>query len=202
MAARKKAAARTERRLALVMDTETTGLIENGSLALDRQPEIIEFCGLLADLSTGKVVDELDVLIRPSRPLEDRPSVVRGKAGKKSITEITGITNEMLNGRPTFAEASDGIFKMVEGAPLVIAQNASFDKEMLDIEAARLGLQLEWPPLLCSIEQTVHLRGYRLALGDLHEHLLGKKFEGAHRARADVEALLRCLVELCRRGDI
>jgi hypothetical protein len=56
--------------------------------------------------------------------------------------------------------------------------------------------------VICTIEQSVHYTGYRMNLGDLHQHLLGEKFSGAHRAREDVEALLRVCVEMRLRGDL
>jgi len=49
------------------------------------------------------------------------------------------------------------------------------------------------------VEQTQHLKGHRLSLGDLHDLLLGERFSGAHRARADVMALARCVSEMIRR---
>jgi DNA polymerase III epsilon subunit-like protein len=186
-------------RLAVVYDTETTGLIMNRSMPLERLPEVIEFYGVLADLNSGKKKDEFHTLIKPSRPLSPMPVDFKSK---KTITDITGITNDMLKLAPSFREVSGRIFKFLEEAPLVIAQNASFDRDIIDIEAERLGLELEWPPIICTIEQTVHLKGYRLSLSALHEHLFGKAFSGAHRAKADTEALVRCCVELVKRGEL
>lgn len=186
-------------RLAFVYDTETTGLIENRSMPLDRLPEVIEFYGETIDLNSGRKLDEYHTLIKPAKPLSPMPVDFKSK---KTITDITGITNEMLKNAPLFKGVSEKIFSLIESAPLVIAQNASFDRDMLDIEAERLSLRIEWPPVICSIEQTVHLKGYRLGLGALHELLFGKTFSGAHRAKADVEALSRCCVELAKRGEL
>lgn len=183
---------------ALVLDTETTGLIDNRSVGLNRLPEVIEFYGALADLASGEVLSELHHLIKPSRPLSDVPE---GK-GKKTITQITGISNDMLKDAKPFEAVAGLIFDYVERAPLVIAQNASFDKEMLDIEAERIGRTIKWPPVLCLIEQTIHLKGFRLKLSDLHQLLVGEPFTGAHRAKADTMALLRCCVVLHKRGDL
>lgn len=189
--------------IALLLDTETTGLIENRSMASDRWPEIIEFYGLLADLrGRGRKKKDLHRMIRPQRLLQEETIRTATGRKKRGITEITGISNEMLAGAPSFAEVADDVIGFVEKAPLVIAHNASFDKEMLDMEAERLGRKIAWPPVLCSIEQSIHYKGYRLNLADLHEHLFGEKFSGAHRAEADVGALMRCCVEMHRRGDI
>jgi DNA polymerase-3 subunit alpha len=108
----------------------------------------------------------------------------------------------MLTNVPTFTKVADRIIAMIEGAPLVISHNASFDQEVLDIEAARLGRQIHWPRLLCTVEQTVHLTGKRLTLTDLHNLLFEEKFADAHRAKADTQALIRCCRELVRRGEL
>lgn len=184
--------------LALLIDTETTGLVENRSMPLDRQPEIIEFYGVLADLDKkSKKRSVLHCLIKPSRPIPTE----EGK-GKKNIEKLTGITNDMVKDCPSFQDEFDKILTFIEAAPMVIAQNMSFDKDMLDIEFERLGITLKWPPLICTVEQSIHYLGRRLTLADLHEHLLGERFSGAHRAEADTEALLRCAIAMRKRGDL
>jgi DNA polymerase III epsilon subunit-like protein len=84
----------------------------------------------------------------------------------------------------------------------VIAHNLSYDRDMLNIEFQRLGHFIAWPPGLCTVEQSVHYKGYRLNLTGLHEYLFGQPFAGAHRARPDVEALTRCCVEMFKRRDL
>ena len=176
--------------IALIFDTETSGLIKNHSIRLERQSSIIEFYACLVDLATGELKSELDLLIRP-------PGVLEAK-----ITKITGLTNEMLAGAPAFCDVAADIKKEIESAPVVVAHNLSFDREMVDLEFERLGENVEWPRQICTVEQTLHIKGFRLSLGALHEELFGEKFVGAHRARVDVAALTRCCVELHRRGDI
>ena len=177
--------------IACVFDTETTGLVENRTMTLTKQPEIIEFYGCVADLATGAIIDELDFLICPSRlPLPDK------------IVKITGIGDADLDGKPSFKDVSPQIFSMLEQAPLVIAHNASFDRDMVEIESERLGVQIKWPRLVCTVEATIAVKGYRLTLSALHEELFGEPFKGAHRAKADVAALLRCCVELHKRDMI
>lgn len=189
--------------IVLIHDTETTGLIANRSMALDRQPEVIEYYGVLVDLDRkGKMLSHIHHMIRPARALVmERATDGRGK-GKKTITEITGIDNAMLENKPPFSRVAREIFGYMEAAPLIIAQNASFDRDVLDAEADRLKVKIKWPQTICSIEQSIHYKGYRLNLGDLHEHLLGERFPGAHRATEDVEALLHCCVEMRKRGDL
>lgn len=192
---------------AFLFDTETTGLIANHTVKLDLQPSVIEFYGCLADLKTGEIESDYNTFIKPPKPLSDKPNF----GEKKTITQITGITNEMLLGAPSFNDVASDIKRVLECAPVVIAHNMSFDREMIDIEFERIHGKISWPHSLCTVEQTTHIaqtvrlptmRSSRFTLSNLHQYLFDEPFEGAHRARADVAALLRCCVELHKREVI
>ena len=175
----------------LLLDCETTGLIENRTVRASLLPEVIELYACIADTSSMEVKEEINELIKPKKlPLEP------------VITKITGITNRMLEDKLPFETYAESFREMVERADRVIAHNCSFDAEVLEIEFQRLGLTIKWPELVCTVEMSLHYKGYRLSLSALHEHLFGEKFEGAHRAKADVMALLRCASEMDRRGDL
>lgn len=181
---------------AVLFDTETTGLVRNRTLKLDQQPEIIEIYCCVADLKKGRISKELDTLIKPSKPLLDKPL----PGDKKTITQITGITNEMLETAKPFKDHVKSISAILHAAPIVIAHNASFDKDMIEIELERCGIKdFKWPKLLCTVEQTIHMKGFRLSMTALYQELFGETFSGAHRAKEDVAALLRCCVELHKR---
>lgn len=174
--------------LALCFDTETTGLVDNRTLRLEKQAEIIEFYAALVNLQTGEILEELDTLIKPKNKIYAK------------ITGITGITNGMVADALPFAAHAQRIKSIIERAPLVIAHNLSFDKDIVDIEFERMDGKVQWPDGLCTVEQTEYIRGFRMSLGMLYEHLFGEKFLGAHRAKVDVAAHIRCCVELHRRG--
>ncbi len=177
---------------ALVIDTETTGLITNATIKDAWLPEICEVYAALVDFADDGscvILDELNELIKPTNPI-----VEDSKSGS-----IHGITNAMVRDAPSFRAVLPRLKKMIEEAPVVMAHNATFDREAIDIEARRAGATMNWPRMICTIEQTMGLRGYRMTLGDLHEELIGMKFEGAHRAKVDVAALIRCVGELVRR---
>lgn len=175
---------------AICFDTETDGLVINRTLRLEKQPEIIEFYACVADLSTGAIGAEVHRLCKPKTPIDEK-----GKAHK-----AVGLTNAMLADEQPFAAYADEVKAFMEQGLPVIAHNVSFDVEMVDIELERLGKKLAWPPCICTVEQTVHVKGYRMSMNDLHEYLFGERFEGAHRANIDVAALVRCATELYRRG--
>ena len=175
---------------ALLVDTETTGLIDNHLIPIDKQPRIIEFYGCLADLETGEILSELELLIKPPSPLTEE------------ITRITGITDELLADAQPFANHAARIKECLETAPCIMAHNASFDVEMIDIEFERMGQKVAWPRVICTVEQTLHLSGFRLNLAGLHTHLFGEGFPAAHRARNDVMAMFRCCCELYKREEL
>lgn len=164
-----------------VFDNETTGLLSSGLIELDKQPEVIEFMAVKMNLGPNDRIKEYEYLIKPVKEI---PS---------EIIEITHITNEMVENELPFAAYLNDIKDALEECDAVIAHNLAFDKEIIDIEMRRCGVEIKWPRLICTVEQSMTLRGYRLSLSDLHFALLEKKFEGAHRARNDVEALVRCV---------
>lgn len=173
-----------------MLDTETTGLIDNMLLAGDSQPWVIEYYGLLVDLVTGDEIREDWHMVKPAA----------ADALTPKITGITGITHDMVAAAPYFSRVAPAIRQAIETAPIVLAHNLSYDRDVLDIEFGRLGEKLNWPKRkICTIEQTIHVKGHRLSMSALYEYLFGESFAGAHRARVDVQALKKCCVELYRR---
>lgn len=175
---------------ALIMDTETTGLVDNHTLKLDKQPEVIEFYGNLVDLDSGDVLGEYHHLFKPKRKLEEE------------IIKITGLTDAELAKYHHFNVMAAPIKVLLESQPCIIGHNLSFDTEMLDLEFERLGAKVKWPLCICTVEQTVHLKGHRLSQSALHEFLFEEGFADAHRAKPDVQALTRIVLELRKRNLI
>lgn len=172
-------------------DTETTGLIDNHTVKLDKQPEIIEIYACIFNDKDGKVKHEFNTFIKPRLPIT------------AEITKHNGITNAMVKDAAAYGYHSKQIMQMLNDAPVLTGHNLSFDVEMVAIENERIKL----PPLklnrqICTVEQTMHLRGMRLSLSNLHQYLFNEPFEGAHRAKVDVHAQVRCYMELKKRGEI
>lgn len=177
---------------ATVWDTETTGLIKNRSIANDLQPEIIEFCALAVNLATGEILCEYYTKLKPRKyPMSD--DVLK-------VSKVK-LTNDMLKDAPSYEQMRKKIVMCLEQWPMVIAHNLSFDMEMIEIENERICVApMRWPRKVCTVEATVHLKGYRMGLSDLYAYLFkGEKFPDAHRAQADTRALARVATELYRR---
>jgi DNA polymerase-3 subunit epsilon len=171
-----------------VFDTETTGLIDNIGRPLVKQPHVIEYFMVTADTDKMELGDSLSLLIKP-------PVTITAE-----ITRITGITNEMVANSPYFREIAQQIADQIASHDVLVAHNAAYDRDMIIIEFERLGIDIKLPPLICTVEATEWLQGYRLSLGKLHEKLFGFDFADHHRAEADTRALGNCFLELVKRG--
>lgn len=177
-------------------DTETTGFVLNRLVEPDRQPRVTEFCAIVTD-ENFQQIDELDFLCNPG--IKITPEIVK----------ITGITDQMVKDEPPFVMMADQVRRFVGpelGGKLnvVVGHNLNFDISMINAEFNRLKIApVEWAKILiCTVNQTEHLKGHRLSLSALHELLFGEKFEGAHRAKVDVHALIRCFAELKKLGEV
>lgn len=172
----------------LLFDTETTGLIKNTAIRIENQPHIIELFGL----SLGDELEEVGhwgSLFNHHKKLPDE------------IVKITGITDEMIKDAPWFYNKAAEVKAFIETHDIVVAHNLTYDMQMVDNEMARCNLTVNWPAdRICTVEQTEHIKGHRLSLTALHEHLFGEGFPSAHRAENDVRPMARCYIELRKRG--
>lgn len=162
-----------------LIDTETTGLLEAEGTDLSLQPHLTEIYAMQVD-DDGKVICELDTLIKPPIPL---PEI---------ITKITGLTDAALAGAPSFAEIFPKLVEVFFCSHTVVAHNLPFDEGMVINELKRLGKEhhFPYPPIkYCTVEQSMWIKGHRLKNSELYEHATGKEIVGAHRAKVDVLAM-------------
>lgn len=162
----------------VVFDTETTGIPKHPRAKDSVQPSVIEFAAVRYD-SGGELLEELEVLIDPQKPLEE------------IITKITGLTDESLKGKPTFEEAANEIRAFIESGDAVVAHNLPFDMTMLDLEFSRLDCRsLKWPRFrICTVQEFAEQWGRRPKLLELYEEEFGEPLDQTHRALDDTKAL-------------
>ena len=96
----------------VVFDVETTGFNAGAG------DQIIEVGAV--KIKNGEIISKFSELIDPKRPLS------------KKITEITGITDEMVKGQRSEEEVIKDFQKYIEDLPLV-AHNAKFDMSFLEM---------------------------------------------------------------------
>ena len=158
----------------VVLDFETTGLDT-------RNDRIIEIGAVR--LSSGQVTDSLSVLVNPEQIL------------KPKITEITGITDQMLRDQPPITQALPQLIEFIGDCPIA-AHNADFDYNILQSELHRQGLTREY-----TVIDTLTFA--RKLYPDMKTHKLGVvckrlgvSLKNAHRAVHDAEATAKCLQQM------
>jgi DNA polymerase-3 subunit epsilon len=96
-------------------------------------------------------------------------------------------------------------------ADTLIAHNIAFDEKVLGAELLRCSLPNPLPkyPRHCTMAASTELCAIPGPYGpkwpkldELHRHLFGRGVGGAHDALVDVQATVRCFLELRRRGVI
>ena len=128
------------------------------------------------------------VMIRGEEVIDEYTSLVNGGWVSEEITDITGITNEMLEDAPPWEEVEPHVMGMLlRGAPWC-AHNMSFDARMI-----RGHLKGPWPngiPTICTKIVSRRQVGAKVESHSLKPmcEYLGIKLEGWHRARADALA--------------
>lgn len=170
-----------------VFDTETTGLKTSSLIPLEKRSKVIELCMLTYDGSIDKLDESytIEKLFKVPEPLEP------------IITKITGLKDSDLINENTMEGWIPQIREVIERSDMVVAHNVAYDVAMMNNEFARFGTDpIAWPQKKCTVEESEHIKGYRLKLSQLHEELFGESFEEAHRARPDVEATARCFFKL------
>ena len=177
----------TPGRILCVFDTETTGLGSNA--------KIIQFSGIRLKISPGykfEEVDFLDMYINPEEKLDPK------------ITEITGITDELLAEAPTEKQAASPIFRYLDTADVWAAYNSPFDLRMVDGMSNRTAIALEPHP---SIDVLQFSRDWLEKGKDVESYNLANTYsflypDGAirfHKAIEDVKATIKVMESLIPR---
>lgn len=161
----------------VIVDTETTNLTRCCASDIAFQPYIIEVYAYRVDYQFNKI-GEFHSLVNPPVSIPN------------FITRITGINDIRVRNAPKFKKILKPLTKIMKGAGTFVAHNATFDRDMIDYEGKRAGVDIAFPKdLFCTVEQSMHFFGYRLKALELFTHLTGKKeIPNQHRAKADVMA--------------
>jgi DNA polymerase III subunit epsilon len=151
------------------VDIETTGM----STYADRVIEV----GILV-LDGKKVVKKYSQLVDP----EIRVS--------SFITSVTGISNQDLDGAPTFHQVAQDMLEILEGCTFV-AHNVRFDYGFLKAEFERAGYQFKMPHF-CTVRLSRALYPEHKRHGlDFIIKSHGIKCSSRHRAFADAEVICK-----------
>ena len=177
----------------LFLDTETTGVTP--------QDRIVSICCAFYD-SGGAAASTTYSLIRPE-----------GFTIPPGATAIHGITTEraLQDGHSLESTLDSVSAEITQRSPrTLVGHNVSFDRAMVMREFARAKKADPISKLrtFCTMKETADICRLPGKYGDfkwprlaeLHRHLFGRTMDGAHDARADVDACARCYFELKRLG--
>lgn len=155
----------------LVVDTETTGIRKDS--------EIVEIAVLNHN---GGIV--FHSLLKPSKPIP------------KEVIAIHGITNEMVEDAPIFADIAIPLLEVISNQNLV-AHNAYFDRKRIDFELSKCGFALnaQWNcTMLLSTPKYQKWNKLNEAMT-----MFGLESNGvAHRATYDAECCRQILIALSK----
>ena len=158
----------------VVVDTETTGC--------SAYSRVIEIGAVR--IRDGNIERRFETLLNP------------GVAIPPMISHLTGICRNSIHGQPKFEEIVPGFLQFV-GDAVLVAHNASFDKNMLNAEFSRAYGRRLMNPYLCTVRLgrmfAPGLPSYRLDVLAAHFHIL---ITNRHRAMGDAEATAEVLVRL------
>ena len=155
-----------------VVDLETTGGRKEGN----RITEI----GLVI-LENQEVVETWSTLVNPERRIP------------YNITQLTGISNDMVATAPRFSEVADTLMEKLEGA-IFVAHNVNFDYGFIQMELHRMERHISMPKI-CTVRESREnfkkLQSY--SLKNLSQHF-GIALENHHRALDDAKACAEILL--------
>lgn len=152
-----------------IIDIETTG----GSPKTEKITEIAIY------VHDGKeIIDEFQSLVNPERNIP------------VYITNLTGITNEMVADAPKFYEIARKIVEITENR-IFVAHNASFDYGFVKQEFKNLGFEFN-RKTICTVKLSKRLiPGHKsYSLGNLCDDF-GIHINGRHRAAGDALATIK-----------
>lgn len=179
----------------ICLDVETTGL------DLDAD-EIIEISAL--KIADGNVVDKFASLVRPNsnhgfipynefsaKTFEEVSCILESNIISVGISELTGISNEMLVRAPHFKDIAEDLKQFLENY-IIVGQNITFDINFLDKEFSKCDLSI------CNDHVNI-VRIARKLFPELKNHklseiseFLGTKNRPSHRAYSDALATYEC----------
>lgn len=158
----------------------------------------IETCGGKFELRKGAIID-ICILIHDGLQVVDKFSTLVNPQCNISpfYTRLSGITNEMVEDAPTFAEIAKKVIEMTEGQ-IFVAHNIGFDYGFVKAEFASLGYKYK-RETLCTVRLARKILPKRISysLGHLCASL-GIEIEGRHRAEGDVVATAKLFDLLLR----
>lgn len=196
----------------LFFDTETTGLVDDFT-PIENQPSMVQFGAILWEYEIDLVNEDvdfriiseetIDLLFKPLKPIPQK------------LTDIHGISNEMVADKPEFESYAKEFVRMCREADIIVGHNLEFDKNMMFVELDRVYpskspekdefKRMFKEKSICTMQNSINFCAIKNSYGfkypklsELHIKLFWKDFDNAHNAAADIQATRNCFFELKR----
>ncbi len=179
-----------------VFDTETTWFINKKDTNLNVQPHIVQFAWILWEIKDGKFIEnkKINILINPKSPIP------------YAASQVHHIYDIDVKNAPFIEDKIEEIIWYINDPDIIIWHNIEYDIDMIRLELKRLNLEYKFNPkqIICTMKTTVDYcalewnwnRFKYPKLWELHKKVFWEYFIWAHDALVDVEATLRCFIEL------
>ncbi len=136
-------------------------------------------------VKNGEVTDEFQTLVNPEMPIP------------RFITELTGISDNMVADAPLFADVADDFLNFI-GDSILVAHNSGFDMRFLNFEIGRVfGSYKMANPCLCTVQLSrkllPNILNHKLKTVAAHYDI---DLVNHHRASADAYATAHIFVNL------
>lgn len=155
------------------LDFETTGL--NPQQDRITQIAAIKIKNINFPFLHFELTEKFETLVNPKRYISE------------FITNLTGITNEMVKDKPSESEAIMDLIDFI-GDSTIVAQNATFDLGFLHYAAVRAGMKPKSYNFYCTRAMTsILFPNISHKLGDIVD-LFDIELENAHNAMSDATA--------------
>lgn len=196
-------------------DTETNDFARDGDPASHpQQPHLLQYAGMLLDSDRDWAeIAAAHFIVKPdtnefhvAASAEKAHGISKSKAQTQGVPHIIAVL------------AHCNLRALAQGS---VAHNITFDRLVMDAAIHRTGRQstlpkpkyeyctkdlsenyVKLPPTPRMIQAGRGKQFKSPTLTELHQHLFGEGFDGAHSALEDVRACARCFVELVKREVI
>lgn len=185
-----------------VYDTETTWFINKKETDLKKQPKIVQFAWILWEFKDWRFTEikRINQLINPKIPIPFWASQVH------HLYDID------VKSAPFIENEIDTFLEFINEPDVVIWHNIEYDQDMMKLELRRIEQEYKYNPkqVICTMKTTVDFCSIKWnwerfkypKLWELHKKLFWEYFIWAHDAMTDVEATLRCFIELVNKWVI
>lgn len=187
----------------LFFDCETNGLpidYKASYTEVNNWPRVLSLAWILADIDAN-IIQQGSHLIKPEGWMVPTEQFWVDNGYSQARSEEFGIPIGAV--LAAFMDAK-------KQADILVAHNLNFDHRIVWAEFIRYGLEpRSGMHKICTMMKSTSYckipakRGFKWPkLDELHEHLFGCGFDGAHDALTDVSITMKCFFELIKRGVI